>query len=479
MVIEQETDYTLSVTAGRRPGQARIILEVAHECPSGIALSQPSPACGGALQVIELEGAGLGTLSVADSHRLLRHCRHLLAPGGQLSLPVGNLPTEFPRTGLGEAAWLTGFESWIDFVAGCAQLTKPRREIRADSLVSILIPAYKSEYYAEALASAQAQTWPRCEIVVCDDGPGDRIEEISSQSSGPHPVRYSRNPKNLGGWANCVRCFGQARGRYIKFLNDDDLLHPDCVARMATILDERPAVTLVTGYRALIDAAGQALPDEVWNAPLTSVDAGIPGETLIGHALTQGINQIGEPTTAMFRRNDLLDNLPHLMSYAGQAIPRNGDMTMWTSLLSRGDAVYLTEALSSFRQHGSQVQNDPSYQSEGLAAWVTLKEAAARTGLPQDVGNLGAGLFSLLENREVTAGEKLFGEGDAEGALPIFVAALHRTPADARTRGNLACAAWALGQVQRALLEGVLAYCCDPHDETIALSLQDMTTAGV
>ncbi|MFT5232591.1 MAG: hypothetical protein ACI9UQ_000613, partial [Candidatus Krumholzibacteriia bacterium] len=281
------------------------------------------------------------------------------------------------------------------------------------------------------------------------------------------------------GWANYVRCYQLARGRYIKFLNDDDLLHRECVTRMATILDARPAVTLVTGYRELIDEAGRLLPDEAWNAPLTSVDAGVPGETLIGLALTRGVNQIGEPTTAMFRRADLADNQPHLMSYAGEAIPRNGDMTMWASLLSRGDAVYLSEAMSSFRQHGGQVQKNPAYHSEGMAAWFALRKAAVRTGLPENVSNLGPMLFSLLESCDVVAGEKIFSEGDAQSALPIFAAALHHSPVDARARGDLACAAWELGQGQRALIEGILAHCCDPDDENIALNLQDMMELGV
>ena len=147
---------------------------------------------------------------------------------------------------------------------------------------------------------------------------------------------------------------------------------------------------------------------------------------------------------------------------------------MWASLLSRGDAVYLSDAMSSFRQHGTQVQKDPAYQSEGMAAWFTLRKAAVRTGLPEKVSSLGPMLFSLLESRNVAAGEKLFSRGDAQSALSVFAVALHQSPVNVRARGNLACAAWELGQYEQALIEGVLAHCCDPDDENIAMNLQDM-----
>ena len=472
-------EQSLYLQCTGRPGCGRLVVGQLEGQHAVLETGAAMPFTGGSLGSIELEGPVLGGLSGSDCYRLMRHCRHLLAPGGKLSVQVGSLPGEIDRERLNQAAWRTGYLNWIDYVSGCAVLTKPARQPKIRPLVSIVMPVYKAEFFAAALASAQAQSWDRCEIVVCDDSPGEDIARMTKQSAGPHPLRYIRNPGNIGGRANYLQCFAEARGLYVKFLNDDDLLHPECVARMATVLSDHPDVTLVTSYRRLIDENGETLPDAAYNFPLSRHDGLVDGRILAGYILTRGVNQIGEPTTVMFRKSDMADSEPHLMSYAGLSAHRNGDMSIWTSLLSRGDAVFLTEALSSFRQHGSQVQKGEDFQREAVAAWLALRVQAKRTGLWDEAGTLLNKVQPLPTAEEQTGdGEALFAAGDSKGAATVFEALLERDPSDAQTRGNLACAYWELGQREDALLQGTLACCNDPKNETTLLNLQDMMAAN-
>ncbi|HEU4402492.1 MAG TPA: glycosyltransferase, partial [Candidatus Polarisedimenticolia bacterium] len=171
-----------------------------------------------------------------------------------------------------------------------------------EPLVSIVITAYNPKYFRQALESALAQTYPLIEVVVGDDCPDDRVRAISVELAGPDPrLRYERNDPPLGGPLNRRRCFERARGEYIKFLNDDDLLHPDCVRRMAACLVARPEATLVTSRRRRIDACGEPLPDEPCTEPPVEQDSLITGVSVAAVMLDRRLNFVGEPSTTMFR----------------------------------------------------------------------------------------------------------------------------------------------------------------------------------
>ena len=96
MIRVSNTEISLLVTPDGRPGCARIELGTPDAHQAAIPLSKPSPVCTGPLQTIQLHGEGLGTLSEVERWQLLRHCRHLLVPGGQLSMPVGTGITSSP-----------------------------------------------------------------------------------------------------------------------------------------------------------------------------------------------------------------------------------------------------------------------------------------------------------------------------------------------------------------------------------------------
>lgn len=239
------------------------------------------------------------------------------------------------------------------------EFEKPRGTLVGDEtpLVSITIPAYNPKYFAAALDSALAQTYPAIEIVICDDCPDDRIERHVAALAAPRfPVRYYRNEKRLFGRNNMIKCLNLADGEFIKFLNDDDVLHPDCVARMIECFRAHPSVRLVTSYRRRIDEHGQELPDIVATTPPVAGDALIEGLSLANALVASGRNFVGEPTTVLFRKRDVARCKPDFMSFDNFPVRAINDMATWINLLLKGDAVYLAEAMSQFRIHPEQAQ---------------------------------------------------------------------------------------------------------------------------
>jgi glycosyltransferase involved in cell wall biosynthesis len=92
-------------------------------------------------------------------------------------------------------------------------------------LVSILIPAYNAEQWlAETIRSAMAQTWPRTEIIVVDDGSRDGTLAVAKAFESSR-VKVVTQP-NMGAPAARNKAFALAQGTYIQWLDADDLLDP-------------------------------------------------------------------------------------------------------------------------------------------------------------------------------------------------------------------------------------------------------------
>lgn len=102
-------------------------------------------------------------------------------------------------------------------------------------LVSILIPAYNAEQWIEeTLRSALAQTWENKEIIVVNDGSTDRTLD-SVRPFEKHGVRVVTQ-ENQGAAAARNKAFSVSNGDYIQWLDADDLLAPDKIARQMEVL---------------------------------------------------------------------------------------------------------------------------------------------------------------------------------------------------------------------------------------------------
>lgn len=247
--------------------------------------------------------------------------------------------------------------------------------------VSILIPAYRAEFLAEAIESALGQNYRNLELVVCDDCPSNAVEDIVRVYERADPrVRYHRNDPPQGPLGNYAQCFQQASGAYIQFLNDDDVLGKAWVNEATTVLSQRPDVTLVACARELIDASGARIGN-AGGVGATDLSRTFEGRSVAGFLATLGVNRIGEPSACMFRRSDVEAIRPHVMTIAGGAVRGLGDLSLWLTLLSKGDLVYLSSSRCMIRQHENQWKKDPRHAELVVGSWTRLRKHAARLGL--------------------------------------------------------------------------------------------------
>lgn len=115
----------------------------------------------------------------------------------------------------------------------------------AAPVVSVVVPAYNGAgVIEETLASLSAQTFDAFEVIVVDDGSADTTREIVGTWPDPR-VRLLAMTRNGGPVLARNRGVGEARGRYIAALDQDDLCRPDRLRQQVAYLDAHPDIVLV------------------------------------------------------------------------------------------------------------------------------------------------------------------------------------------------------------------------------------------
>jgi glycosyltransferase involved in cell wall biosynthesis len=301
--------------------------------------------------------ASLAAMAIRSRLQLLLECRRTLLPEGLIRLDPESAAATFAA--MSRWAALVGLQP-----LATGQLPtgwqKPADLRDTGPLVSILIPSSNPRYFSACLDSAIAQTYPNIEIVICDDSEDTAIEAMVRSRAAAVPISFHRNSPRLRARRNYEKLLTLARGEYIKFLNDDDLLAPDCVARLLQPMLDNPEVSLATSHRQPIDADGHPLPDIPATRPVVDRDLIVSGISLANAAIMYGLNIIGEPSTMMLRRRDFAFR-PDLdgerpFHFNGEEVRGAADLAMASRALVQGDAAFLQARLSCFRRHAQQAQ---------------------------------------------------------------------------------------------------------------------------
>ena len=123
--------------------------------------------------------------------------------------------------------------------------------------VSVIIPSYnRAHFLGDSIESILRQTFQDFEIIVVDDGSIDETPEVVGRYPNIHFIRQS----NSGISAARNTGLSAASGKYIVFLDSDDLLLPEALKIGSDALDIHSECAFVYGYWQYIAADGSALP---------------------------------------------------------------------------------------------------------------------------------------------------------------------------------------------------------------------------
>jgi glycosyltransferase involved in cell wall biosynthesis len=249
--------------------------------------------------------------------------------------------------------------------------------------ISVCVPTYNgAQFLGETLACIAEQTFADIEILIVDDGSTDDTLDIAQQfAAADSRTRVIRNEQRAGSSArNANVCIGHARGEWIKFLYQDDLMAPHCLEAMRDAGRRGPLVISHHQYRF---EPGLDENTRRGYESLPTLAAVLPGDFASPDAFCEAvldhweINFIG-PTSSSFIRRDCFDRYG---SFAPD-IATIPDLEYWIRVGSNEGIAILPQPMVSFRVHGKSIsaaRNDPKnprqyqYSLELLALLCTLR----------------------------------------------------------------------------------------------------------
>lgn len=197
-------------------------------------------------------------------------------------------------------------------------------------LVSIVMPTYNSsEFVVESILSIQAQTYANWELLITDDCSSDKtVNLIQNLASMDSRIKVFQLAENGGAGVARNYCIEKAAGRYIAFLDSDDLWAPDKLEKQLMFMAQLNRDFSFTAYNH-IDIAGDFLKK-------IDVPASVDHKSLL-------TGNVIATATVMIRREAFQDlNMPDF--------PRAQDFALWLKLLREVTNAYgLQEPLSDYR----------------------------------------------------------------------------------------------------------------------------------
>ncbi|PKJ56058.1 glycosyltransferase family 2 protein [Bacillus sp. SN10] len=219
--------------------------------------------------------------------------------------------------------------------------------------VSVITPSYNCiRFIGETILSVQNQSYENWEMIIVDDASTDEsVTKIKEIIEGDSRIRLVSLKENIGAAKARNIAIQEARGRYIAFLDSDDIWLPHKLKTQLLFMEEMNASFSYASY-SLIDENGNELNREV-DVPKSVDYHCLAGNTIIG-CLTVMIDR---------------EKIPHIEMPSVQP----EDTALWLNLLHEGhEAKGIQQVLAKYRIVANSVSRNKI--KAAFRYWKLLRE---------------------------------------------------------------------------------------------------------
>lgn len=204
-----------------------------------------------------------------------------------------------------------------------------------EPLVSILTTVYNREkYLADAIESVLALSYQNWELILVDDGSIDNSIEIARKYAAVNKkIRLIENEINLGDYPNRNKAAKEAKGKYLKYLDCDDLLY-------------KHGISVMVEHMEMFDNVGLGLckpDDKITPLPVLYN----PKKTFEEHFLGRGLLTNSPLGTIILR-----EAFEQVGGFSGKRYI--GDMELWMKIALEYNVVKMVSGLAFYRSHDLQ-----------------------------------------------------------------------------------------------------------------------------
>ena len=198
-------------------------------------------------------------------------------------------------------------------------------------LVSIIMPSYNcGQFVEETIHSVQVQTYHNWEIIFMDDcSADDTIRRVSELREKEPRIRLFQNKFNSGAAVSRNNALCEAKGRWIAFLDSDDLWEPTKLENQVRFMEENGYAFSYTEYQEM------------------DADGNLTGITISGpkHVTKRGMYNFCWPgcLTVMY-------DVSKIGLIQIEDIKKNNDYAMWLKVCKKADCYLLDECLAKYRR---------------------------------------------------------------------------------------------------------------------------------
>lgn len=212
-----------------------------------------------------------------------------------------------------------------------------------NELVSIIVPVYNvQKFIEETMDCVLAQTYPRWELLLVEDcSTDDTLNVIQRylERTGEKRIRLLRQPANMGAARARNRGLQEANGRYVSYLDADDLWLPEKLERELAFMKEKEAAFVFTGYE-FADENGKGLGKVVHVPETLNYRQALSNTTIF-------------TTTVMFDLEKLSREQLEM------PVMKSEDTALWFRILRSGVTAYgLDENLVKYRRAGRSLSSN-------------------------------------------------------------------------------------------------------------------------